>query len=384
MNLFEYEAKELFLKHGIPVPKGFICKTPLEVEMAYQDLQGDAVLKVQVLLGGRGKAGGIKFPSSLDEARILAEKLFSTPFKGIQISQILVEERLNISHEFYLSITPGTSRGCPLLVFSPKGGIEIEELAATSPDLIKKVYIDPRYGLFGHAFRFTLGEANVPRSLHDQLIQLAQKLYRLYWDLDAELAEINPLVLTSDGRLIAADAKLRIDDSALFRHPELPRRTPKTVEERAKSLGLSYVTLDGDIGILSNGAGLTMATMDQIELAGGKPANFLDCGQRIIENGVWDGLNLILENPRVRVILINVFGGGVRCDIIAEKIVQAVERLEQDSKLSVDVIVCLQGRNMEEGKYILSKCMTKRLRQASTVEEAVKLAVDSANYSNLR
>lgn len=375
MKLYEYQAKQFFGQRKIPVPEGVVCETLEEARLAFEKLGGDVVLKSQVLVGGRGKAGGIKFPKSADEAYQMASELLSKTLKGVQVEKVLVERRLDIVNEYYLGIITDTDHACPLLMFSAEGGMDIEELARTRPDSIKKVLIDPFLGLPTFKVRYPLKEAGVPAPLIDPLIRIATELYRLYWDMDGELIEINPLVVTLDGKPIAADAKFNIDNSALYRQPPVPKPEQKSVEARAAAVQLSYVQLDGDIGIISNGAGLTMATMDHIHLEGGKPANFLDCGQRIMEQGVKDGLNFILENPKVNVIFINIFAGGPRCDVIAGKIVEAVDELETQRRMKVPVVACLQGRFMEEGRRILATSRSKMLEQADTIEEAVKKVV---------
>lgn len=375
MKLLEYQAKEFFRQRGIPVPRGMVLRSPEEAKKAYDLLEGNLVLKAQVYVGGRGKAGGVKFPKDEAESVSFTRDILETPLKGEKVLAVLAEERLNIQKELYMGFVTDPDEGMPLLMVSTKGGVDIEEVARTTPEAIKKVYVDPRYGVFGFEIRQALLELGLEPEIHEEIIGISRKLYSLYWDMDSELCEINPLVVTNDKKVIAADAKMNIDESGVYRHPELPKKDPDTPEERAKQMGLSYVLLDGDVGILSNGAGLTMATMDLIDLYGGSPANFLDCGERIIRDGVRDGLSLILENKNVKSILINVFGGGVRCDVISEKIVEAINELESKGALSLDVCCCVQGRNMEEGRRILSTLKTPKFHQAYSVEEAVELAV---------
>lgn len=376
MKLYEYQAKQFFGQRKIPIPEGEICDTPEKVRLAFEKFGGDVVLKSQALVGGRGKAGGIKFPTSADEAYEMGSGLLSKPLKGVQVEKVLVERRLDIEKEYYFGIITDTDHARPLLMFSAEGGMDIEELARTKPDSIKKVLIDPLVGLPTFKVRYPLKESGVSSSLIDPLIRITVELYRLYWEMDGELIEINPLVITREGKPVAADAKFNIDNSALYRQPAVPEPEQKSVEARASAVQLSYVHLDGNIGIISNGAGLTMATMDHIQLEGGKPANFLDCGQRIMEQGVRDGLNFILENPAVTSIFINIFAGGPRCDVIAGKIVEAVGELEAQGKLRVPIVACLQGRFMEEGRTILSTCKSKMLEQADTIEEAVRRVVE--------
>jgi succinyl-CoA synthetase beta subunit len=231
-------------------------------------------------------------------------------------------------------------------------------------------------GLPGFKVRYALKEAGIPIPLIDPLIRITMELYRLYWDMDGDLIEINPLVITREGKLVAADAKFNIDNNALYRQPSAPKPEQKSIEARAAAVQLSFVQLDGNIGIISNGAGLTMATMDHIELEGGKPANFMDCGQRIMEQGVKDGLNFLLEDPKVNAIFINIFAGGPRCDVIAGKIVEAVDELETHGRMRVPIVACLQGRFMEEGRRILSTSKSKMIYQAETIEEAVRKVIE--------
>lgn len=329
MKLFEFEAKGFFKKRGIPVPEGVVCQTPEEAEQAYKKLGGNVVLKSQVLAGGRGKAGGIKFPKSDAEARQMAADLLKLKIKGEPVEKILVEKALDIKQEYYLGIITDPDEGCPLLMFSAEGGMEIEVLAATKPGAIRKVLIDPCYGLLGFQVQNELKEAGVPLKLHNSIISVARGLYQTYWDMDGELIEINPLVVTGDGSIMAADAKFNIDNSGLYRQGEMPKRPAKTVEERAAEMALSYVLLDGNIGIISNGAGLTMSAMDYLRQEGASPANFLDLGGQATQAvTIKNAINLVLENPKVTALLIYIFAGGPRCDVIASGIIEAIDELD--------------------------------------------------------
>ncbi len=379
MKLYEYQAKHFFSQKSIPVPEGIVCETPEDAQRAFKKLGGNVVLKAQALVGGRGKAGGIKFPKNEEEASTMTAALLSKPLKEVKVERILVERKLDIDKEYYVGIITDADNACPLLMFSAEGGMDIEELARTRPDSLKKVLIDPFVGLPTFTIRYTLKEAGVPVAMLDRLSRIVLDLYRLYWEMDGELIEINPLVITRDGKPVAADGKFNIDNGALFRQPAVPKPEQKSVEARAAAVQLSYVQLDGTIGILSNGAGLTMATMDRIHLEGAKPANFLDCGQRIMGEGVKDGLNFILEDPRVTAIFINIFAGGPRCDVVAQKIIEAVDGLESQGKMGVPVVVCLQGRFVEEGRRILSTSKSKMLEQADTIEEAVRKTIEAGN-----
>ena len=381
MKLFEFEAKEFFRKGGIPIPEGIVAETAEEARKAYIELGGNVALKSQVLVGGRGKAGGIKFPESEMEAYEMAAELLNMKIKDEPVERILVERALDIKQEYYLGIITDPDEGCPLLMFSAEGGMEIEELVAQKPDAIRKVFIDPRYGLLGYQLQYELVEAGVPKELHSSLIKIARGLYQTYWDMDGELIEINPLVVTADGNIVAADAKFNIDNSALYRQPDVPKRPAETAEEQAPQLGFSYVALDGNIGIISNGAGLTMATMDHVSLEGGTPANFLDGKDSLRANGVKDGINFILENPNVKAILINVFAGGPRCDQIAEGIVRSIDELEAENKLTIPVVVTLHGRYWEEGIKILSNSKSPHIYRETEIEDAVLKAVELGGKS---
>ncbi len=382
MKLFEYEAKGFFQKRRIPVPEGIVCETPDEVAKAYNELGGNVALKSQVLAGGRGKAGGIKFPKSETEAREMAAQLLKMKIKDEPVEKILVERALDIKNEFYLGIITDPDEGCPLLMFSAEGGVEIEELAVQKPEAIRKIAIDPRYGLFGYKLLNELKEAGIPPQLHNSIISIARGLYQTYWDMDGELIEINPVVVTADGQVLAADAKFNIDNSGLNRHPELPKRPAKTIEERAAEQGLSFVLLDGNIGIISNGAGLTMSVMDFIRQEGGSPANFLDLGGQATEAvTIKNGLNFVLENPNVTAVLVDIFAGGPRCDVIATGLIEAVDELEKKGDLKVPIVVTLHGRNAKEGLEVLAGSKSPNLYHESEVEDAVRKAIELGGKS---
>ena len=382
MKLFEFEAKGFFKKGGVPVPEGIVAETPQAVAKAYDELGGNVVLKSQVLVGGRGRAGGIKFPKSEKEAHEMAEELFNMKIKDEPVEKVLVERALDIKQEYYLGIITDPDEGCPLLMFSAEGGVEIEELAAQKPDAVRKVFIDPRYGLLGYQLQYELKEAGIPKELHNGIISIARRLYQTYWDRDGELVEINPLVVTTDGNILAADAKFNIDNSGLYRQPEVPKRPAKTVEERAAELTLSYVLLDGNIGIISNGAGLTMSAMDYLRQQGASPANFLDLGGQATQAvTIKNGVNIVLENPNVSALLIYIFAGGPRCDVIASGIVEAIDEMEKENRLYVPLVVTLHGRYAEEGMKVLSACKSPHLYQEVEVEDAVRKAIELGGKS---
>jgi succinyl-CoA synthetase beta subunit len=382
MKLFEFEAKEFLKKGGVPVPEGTVVETPQAARAAYQELGRNVVLKSQVLVGGRGRAGGIKFPRSEEEAYKMSEELFNMKIKGEPVERVLVERALDIKQEYYLGIITDPDASCPLLMFSAEGGVEIEDLAAQKPEAIRKVLIDPRYGLLSYQLQNELKEAQIPKELHNSIIGIARRLYEIYWDKDGELIEINPLVVTTAGSIVAADAKFNIDNSGLYRQPEMPKRPAKTVEERAAELALSYVLLDGNIGIISNGAGLTMSAMDYLREKGASPANFLDLGGQATQAvTIKNGITVVLENPNVTALLIYIFAGGPRCDVIAGGIVEAIDELEKENRLHVPIVVTLHGRYAEEGVKVLSACKSPHLYHEAEVEDAVHKVIELGGKS---
>jgi len=371
LKLFEYEAKDFFAKRHIPIPEGIVCESLDKIREAYDNLGGNVVLKSQVLAGGRGKAGGIMFPKNSQDAVDMGESLLGRNIKGEPVEKVLVERALNIQEEYYLGIITDIDSGNPLLMFGSEGGVEIE----MNPESIKRTFVHPFLGLSTHQVRNVLVESEVPQEHHQSIIKIAVALYNLYWDMDGELIEINPLVGTKDKKFFAADAKFNIDNNAIYRQPEAPKRKIESVEERAAAANMSYIGLDGDIGIISNGAGLTMATMDLIELSGGKPANFLDGKDALSKEGLKIGMDFILENPNVKSIFINIFAGGPRCDEIAQKIIETIALIEKEKPLAVPVVATLHGRYMEEGRKILSKYNSSHFYQESEIEDAVNKVV---------
>lgn len=381
LRLLEYQAKNIFKAKGILTPRGILCKQLEDVEKNYDFFKNEAILKAQVPIGKRGKAGGIKIVNTRDEAIAYAKSLFNAEICGYNVSHILMEEVIPWDEEYYLSVITDTEsqHSCPMVLFTTTGGMEIEVLLNDHPESLHRVHVDPRYGLMEFELRNIVEEANVCRELQKQIMVIMHFLYDIYWKYDAEIVEINPLGLTADLKLVALDGKISIDNSALFRQKDVEKPlVMDTAESIAAEKGLSYVELDGDIGIISNGAGLTMATMDQLALAGCKPANFMDTGARILEAGIEDGLEIINSHPGLKAILINVFGGGVRCDIIAQKICNAMDK---KPRFSLPIIVCLQGRNYEEGHSIIEKSNHPALRLVQNMEEAV-VAVRSLGGNN--
>ena len=365
----------MLARHGIPVPEGVVCENRDGIAKACDRLGGNVVLKSQVLVGGRGKAGGIMFPKTCQQAAELGEKLLGMRIREEAVKRVLVERALDIEEEYYLGVITDTDKGCPLLMFSSEGGMDIETLARERPESIRKAFINPLFGLSGYQVRNLLRAAEIPQEFDPSIIKIAIALYKAYWSMDGELLEINPLVVTRDKEILAADAKFNVDNSAAYRQADLPKRPLESAEDRADAANMSFIPLDGDIGVISNGAGLTMATMDLLHLYGGKPANFLDGKDALSREGLKVGVDLIQENPNVRSILINIFAGGPRCDEIAQKVLETFGQMEKDNLLKVPVVVTLHGRYMEEGRKILSRYESPHFHQESEIEDAVQKVI---------
>ncbi|MEM3926456.1 MAG: ADP-forming succinate--CoA ligase subunit beta [Desulfurococcaceae archaeon] len=370
MKLYEYEAKEIAKKYGIPIPRGFLVES---VEKAVEKASelGPVVLKAQVLVGGRGLAGGIKVANTLEEVEAYARLLLNTTLKGEIVEKILVEEKICVSKELYLSLTIDRSNRKLVYLVSQMGGVEIEELARKHPDKVRKIFVDPEIGYSSYMAREAVYALNLPYEKVSEIDNIMKAMYRIMIDYDAELVEFNPLALTCDGKLIALDAKILIDDNSLYKHQDLQPlslRGLTVYEKRARELGFSYVELDGDIGVISNGAGLTMATMDLILYHGGKPLNFLDIGGGASKDRVKEAVKLMLMHPKTRVLLINIFGGITRCDEVARGIIEAIN----ETNVNKPIVVRLLGTNEEEGKKIL---MEHGIYVYSEMDEAVKQAI---------
>jgi succinyl-CoA synthetase beta subunit len=362
MNLHEYQAKQLFARYGVPVPRGEVARTPAQAAEAAGRLGGGLwVVKAQVHAGGRGKAGGVKFAKTVDEVRAAAATMLGsrlttkqTGSAGLPVNQVFVEAGTEIERELYLSMLVDRSQEQIAIIASQDGGMDIEEVAAKTPERIITVTVNPAAGLQPYqarqlAFNLGLNAAQVK-----QFVTLAQKLYRLFEECDAALLEINPLIVGKSGDLLALDAKINIEDNALFRQPDLQAQRDPTqedsMERSAAEHDLNYVSLDGNIACMVNGAGLAMATMDLIKLHGGEPANFLDVGGGATPDRVAAAFKLILSNAAVKAILVNIFGGIVRCDDIAKGIIQAVREID----VSLPVVVRLEGTNVDQGKALLA------------------------------
>jgi succinyl-CoA synthetase beta subunit len=362
MNLHEYQSKELFRGCGIPVPAGKVAASPEEAVAAARSLGGSVwVVKAQVHAGGRGKAGGVKLVRDADAVRAAAAAMLGTRLvtrqtgpQGLPVERVYVESGSEIARELYVSMTLNRERGRIALIASAAGGMEIEEVAAQTPDKILSVDVHPAAGLQGYQVREIAYGLKLESALIKQFQGLAVALYRLYVEKDLSLVEINPLIVTRQGSLLALDAKIDVDANALFRHPELAQLRDASqedpMERRASEHDLNYVSLDGDIACMVNGAGLAMATMDLIKLHGGAPANFLDVGGGATAERVTAAFELILSNPRVRAVLVNIFGGIVRCDLIAEGVIQAVKKVG----VKVPVVARLEGTNAETARAMLA------------------------------
>ena len=375
MKVHEYQARQIFRSHGLPVPPDRVAATPEEAEAAAGELGGPVVVKAQVLVGGRGKAGGVKLAATPEEARRKAADILGMDIKGITVGRVLVAPAVDIASEAYAGIVIDRASRRPVMMVSAAGGVDIEEVARSTPEKIRRVEIDPRYGLLGHQ-AMGLGFA-----LHDDLklvrraADLFRRLYAAFLDVDASLAEINPLVVTKSGELLAIDAKINLDDNALFRHPDLEKlRDPSDedpAETEAREKGLSYVKLDGSIGCIVNGAGLAMATMDLIKYYGAEPANFLDIGGSSNPEKVVNAMRIVLSDPNVKSILFNIFGGITRCDDVANGIVKAMESLEVD----VPIVIRLTGTNEEEALRILESV---GLPATNSMDDVVQRAIEMA------
>jgi succinyl-CoA synthetase beta subunit len=369
MKLHEYQSKTIFSKYGIPIPKGRVAATAQEAKQIAEELGGRVVIKAQVLVGGRGKAGGVKLAKDPAEAAQLAAQILSMDIKGLPVRKVLVDEASAIDQEIYFSITNDRAAKKPVMIASAAGGIDIEEVAAKTPDKIIKSHIDPLLGLREYQARDVAVAMDLPREYMKDFVKIAMGLWEVYKATDATLAEINPLVITKDKKMVALDGKMMIDDSALFRQPDLNemRDTDEDdpAEIEARKYGLSY------IGCMVNGAGLAMTSMDVIKLFGGEPANFLDIGGGAGAEKVAAAMRIILTDPNVKAVLFNIFGGITRCDEVARGILVAMEEV----KPKVPMIVRLVGTNAEEGRKLLENA---NMITAETLADAAKKSVAAA------
>jgi succinyl-CoA synthetase beta subunit len=375
MNLHEYQAARLFAAHGIRTNPGAVASTPDEAEAAARDAGGTVVVKAQVHTGGRGKAGGVKLARTPEEARAAASAILGLDIRGHTVRKVLVAPAADIAQEFYLGVTLDRARRQNVVMASAEGGVDIEEVARETPERIHRALVDPLLGLHPWQARQLGFDLGLPPDKVGGFAAIAQKLYDAYISEDATLAEINPLVLTGDGEWLALDAKMTIDDNALFRHPDTEAMRDLSAEDLteldARQSGISFVKLDGTIGCIVNGAGLAMATMDAVKLHGGEPANFLDVGGGASADQVAKAFGLVTADPNVRAILINIFGGITRGDIVAKGIAEALQRVD----VNVPIVVRLSGTNAEEGQRLISEI---GLTATDSMDDAAAQAVRAA------
>ena len=379
MDLYEYQGKELFRRFGIPVSEGRLATSPAEARAAAKELGGQVVVKAQVLTGGRGKAGGVKLASGPDDAEAKAGDILGLDIRGHVVRKLWIEQASEIAKEYYLSITFDRGEKKALLMLTTEGGIDIEEVAASKPDALARLHVDPLEGFQPWQARRLVYAAGIDDPGEQKQIQaLVERLYDCFVSSDAMLCEINPLIVTPGGEVKALDSKFTVDDNALYKHPDIAEmRDPEAYppEERAaREKGVTYVKLDGEVGILGNGAGLVMSTLDVIALAGGRPANFCDLGGGGDAEGVVDALEVITADPQVRSILFNIFGGITRCDEVARGILAALER----TPIEHPIVVRLDGTNAEEGRRLLAEAAPPNLHVEPTMLDAARRAVELA------
>ncbi|MBJ7456250.1 MAG: ADP-forming succinate--CoA ligase subunit beta [Thermoleophilia bacterium] len=378
MDLYEYQGKQLFATQGIPVPAGEVAVTPEEARAAAERIGGKVVVKAQVQVGGRGKAGGIKVAENPDEAEAHARAILGMDIKGHVVHQVWIEAASDIEREYYASITFDRGEKKPLVMLSAAGGIDIEEVAATRPEELARLHVDPLTGFQAHHGRWLAYHANIDAVAIRDVVSVLERLYAGFISLDAMLMEINPLILTTDGRVIALDAKVTIDGNSVGRHPEMASFQESGAEDpqerMARERGVTYVKLDGDVGILGNGAGLVMSTLDVVALAGGRPANFLDAGGGSKADDVVTALEVLLSDDKVKSLLVNIFGGITRCDEVAEGLLTALERLGA----TLPIVVRLDGTNEEEGRKIIADRAPSNVVVEKTMLSAARRAVELA------
>jgi succinyl-CoA synthetase beta subunit len=376
LKLFEHEAKAILAKYEIPTPHGALATSPRQAKEVASQLLAPYALKAQVLVAGRGKAGGIQFADTLEDVEAAAVRILGMKIKGLKVSSVWVEEKIGVKRELYFGITIDRSNRCYVAVASAAGGVDIEEVAAETPHKITKVFIDPALGFKGYHARQIASRLGYSGKAMLTLAAILEKIYKISVDLDAELIEMNPIVENVEGGFVAADARIIIDDSALYRHSQYKERllledkTELTPQEiRARKEGLAYVQLDGDVGILGNGAGLVMATLDAVKLHGGNPANFLDVGGGASEEQIATALDILLADAKASVVFINILGGITRCDEVAKGILEAKKKVG----FKKPIVIRLVGTNEEEGRRILTDA---GMHVLDSMEEAAKKAVE--------
>jgi succinyl-CoA synthetase beta subunit len=384
VDLFEYQARDLFESHGVPVLGGAVAYTPEEAESAAASMGGRVVVKAQVKVGGRGKAGGVKLAESTSDAKEKAAAILGMDIKGHIVNKVMIAQAAPIEAEYYLAILLDRANRNFLVMASVAGGIEIEEVAHKTPEKLARIGIDPNIGISKEKAREIVLAGQFPAEVVDQVVDVLLKLWAAFVAEDATLMEINPLVKTSDGKVIALDGKVTLDDSADFRHPDhealIDHASANPLEAAAKAKNLNYVKLDGQVGIIGNGAGLVMSTLDVVAYAGEKfgvkPANFLDIGGGASAQVMADGLGIILGDPDVKSVFVNVFGGITACDAVANGIVQALEML--GDKATKPIVVRLDGNNVVEGRRILNEAAHPLIQQVDTMDGAAARAAELA------
>jgi succinyl-CoA synthetase beta subunit len=379
LDLHEHQGKDLFRRFGIPVSDGRLATSPTEARAAAEEVGYPVVVKAQVLIGGRGKAGGIKLAVDADEVEARAREILGMDIRGHVVSKVWVEKASDIAREYYLSLTFDRSAKKPLLMFTTQGGMEIEEVAATRPEALVRLHVEPLEGCHPwHARRLVFEGGVADPGEQKQIVAIVSKLYDAFVGTEAMLCEINPLIVTPEGEVRALDSKFTVDDNALFRHPDIAELRDvagaDALEALAREKGVTYVRLDGEVGVLGNGAGLTMSTVDVVTFAGGRPANFCDLGGGGDAQGVVDALEVITRDPQVRAIFFNIFGGITRCDEVARGVLQAVEQMG----LQLPIVVRLDGTNAEEGRTILREAALPNLQTEATMLEGARRAVELA------
>src|SRR4051794_40629890 len=380
MDLYEYQGKQLFKQFGVPVSDGRLASTPEEARRAAEELGGQVVVKAQVLTGGRGKAGGVKLADDPADAEQKAKDIIGLDIRGHVVEKIWIEKASDIAKEYYLSVTFDRGAKQPLFMFTTQGGVEIEEVAANDPDALVRLHVDPLEGFQPWvARRLVYGAGVSDAGEQKQLADIVAKLYRCFVESDAMLTEINPLIVTPDGEVKALDSKFTIDDSALYRHADIAEfrdtSAADPLEAFAREKGVTYVKLDGEVGILGNGAGLSMSTVDVVVVAGGRPANFCDLGGGGSAEGVVDALEVITRDPQVKSIFFNVFGGITRGDEVARGILHALDRLDMSD---YPIVVRLDGTNAEEGRRLLQEAGRPNIHPEATMLDGARRAVELA------
>ncbi|HEX2728387.1 MAG TPA: ADP-forming succinate--CoA ligase subunit beta [Rubrobacteraceae bacterium] len=376
MDLYEHQGKELLREYGLETLQGIVATTPDEARQAAEKIGGTVAVKAQVLIGGRGKAGGIKVVNSPEEAESAAEQILGMDIRGHTVRRVLVEGGADIAKEMYLSITVDRTAKKPLILFSTEGGVDIEEVAETNPEAIVRLHIDPLVGLLPYQIREIQFASGLDKDAAKGLGKTLSNLYKAFTGADASLVEINPLVITGDGTVLTLDSKVTVDNTSLFRHPDIAElhdvEAADPQEQRAQEAGLQYVKLGGDVGILGNGAGLVMSTLDVVAQAGGEPANFCDVGGGADAEKISTALDIVTSNERVKSVFFNIFGGITRGDEVARGLLSAIEQ----TGLDLPIVVRLDGTNAEEGRRILSENTPENVHTEETMLDAARRAVE--------